>query len=232
MSHFSPVPPEERVYAKNYRQELQHLEAQLVEVSGRVKEFRDHPERSDLQSLLLVNLIVVPLPRGKPRNSIKLTHLWVLTKHIVRAGVEPKRGRRLTFLGSVYAYYRLGGKSKQRGLHGSHDFSILPMGPSEVKEFKPGIDQRYHTNEVEVKASDSGGSKRGQEPRGKVGQDTVIRADPHPDHRHRDDWDPEQGPRHGDLPDHDHQRVWTPGAEHVAEAFEADHAGAHEDPRD
>ena len=52
MSHFSPVPPGEREYAKNYRKELEPFEAQLVEVSGRCKEFRDHPERKDLQSML------------------------------------------------------------------------------------------------------------------------------------------------------------------------------------
>jgi len=53
LSHFSPVPPEKRTYAKNYRKELEPYEAQLVEVSGRCKEFRDHSERKDLQSLLL-----------------------------------------------------------------------------------------------------------------------------------------------------------------------------------
>jgi hypothetical protein len=147
MSHYSPFPPGERVYAKNYRKELQPFEAQLVEVSGRVKEFREHPERSDLQSLLLVNVIVCPLPRGKPRDSIKLPHLWVLTKHITRLGIELRRGRRITFQGSVYAYYRLGGKSKERGLHGNHDFSILPMGNADLETFTPGIDQRYSNNE-------------------------------------------------------------------------------------
>lgn len=132
MSHYSPVPPEDRVYAKNYRKELLPFEARLVEVSGRVKEFRDHPERADLQSLLLVNLTIRPLPRGKPSKAIKLPHLWVLTKHIVRLGIEPKRSRRVTFRGSVYAYFRLGGKSKQRGLHGFHDFSILQIGRAHV----------------------------------------------------------------------------------------------------
>jgi hypothetical protein len=155
VSHFSPVPPESRVYAKNYRKELEHLEAQLVEVSGRVKEFREHPERTDLQSLLLVNLVVTPLPRGKPKRSIKLTHLWVLTKHVRRAGVEPRRNRRIIFTGSVYAYYRLGGKSKERGLHGFHDFSILPMGIAEVETFTPGLSSRYQTtNEIEVNQAD------------------------------------------------------------------------------
>jgi hypothetical protein len=168
MSHYSPVPPEERVYAKNYRKELQHLEAQLVEVSGRVKEFRDHLERADLQSLLLVNLTVHPLPRGKPRHGIKLPHLWVLTKHVSRLGIEPKRGRRITFQGSVYAYYRLGGKSKERGLHGFHDFSILPMGQTELETFTPGLNQRYSNNDVKEETTDGGGGPSSEGKRGEV----------------------------------------------------------------
>lgn len=171
MSHFSPVPPEGRVYAKNYRKELEALEAQLVEVSGRVKEFRDHPERADLQSLLLVNLVVTPLPRGKPKRSIKLTHLWVLAKHVRRAGVEPKRNRRVIFTGSVYSYFRLGGKSKERGLHGSHDFSILPMGLAEVETFSPGLESRYKTtDEIEVKHTDGGAESGDQGTDGDVGE--------------------------------------------------------------
>lgn len=193
MSHYSPVPPEERVYAKNFRKELMPFEAQLVEVSGRVKEFRDHPERGDLQSLLLVNLIVCPLPRGKPKQSIKLPHLWVLTKHIVRLGIEPKRGRRITFQGSVYAYYRLGGKSKQRGLLGSHDFSILPMGQAELETFTPGINQRYSNNELEVNSTDRGGGPTGEGERGSVVQGEVSRSS-HSHRGHRDHWDLEQGP--------------------------------------
>ena len=109
---------------KTTERSLEPYEAQLVEVSGRVKEFRDHSERKDLQSLLLVNVQIRPV--GK-RRLIKLSHLWVLSKHVKRVGVEPKKGRRLKFIGSVYAYFRLGGKSKQRGLLGFHDFSILPM---------------------------------------------------------------------------------------------------------
>jgi len=193
MSHYSPVPPEERVYAKNYRKELLPFEAQLVEVSGRVKEVREHPERADLQSLLLVNLIVHPLPRGKPRHSIKLPHLWVLTKHIVRLGIETKRGRRITFRGSVYAYYRLGGKSKQRGLHGFHDFSILPMGQTELETFTPGIKQRYSNDEVKDDTTDRGGDSGGQRERGEVVPREACRSF-HSHRGHGDDWDPEQGP--------------------------------------
>jgi hypothetical protein len=190
MSHYSSVPPEERVYAKNYRKELLPLEAQLVEVSGRVKEFREHPERADLQSLLLVNLIVHPLPRGKPRHSIKLPHLWVLTKHIVRLGIEPKRGRRITFRGSVYAYYRLGGKSKQRVLHGFHDFSILPMGQAELETFTPGIKQRYSNDEVKDDTTHRGGDSGGQGECGEVVPRETRRSS-HSHRGHGDDWDPE-----------------------------------------
>lgn len=140
MSHFSPVPPGERVYAKNYRKELEPHEAQLVETSGRVKEFREHPERKDLESVLLVNVEIRPVG---VRKLIKLSHLWVLSKHLRRAGINPVKGRRCRFIGSVYSYFRVGGKSKQRGLFGSHDFSILPMESTEVQTFEPGIENRY-----------------------------------------------------------------------------------------
>ena len=155
MSHFSPVPPGEREYAKNYRKELEPFEAQLVEVSGRCKEFRAHPERQDLQSLLLVDLTIKP---HHGRGSIKLSHLWVLTKHVQRAGVEPKIGRRVKFSGPVYAYYRLGGKSKQRGLHGLHDFSILPMESTATATFEPGLTNRY---EIEGSTDDPGSNAEG-----------------------------------------------------------------------
>lgn len=165
MSHFSPVPPEERTYAKNYRKELEPYEAQLVEVSGRVKEFRDHPERCDLQSILLVNVQVRPV--GK-RRLAKLSHLWVLTKHVKRVGIEPKRGRRLKFLGSVYSYFRLGGKSKERGLHGSHDFSILPMEAVAIEQFEPGLTNRYDS-------TDDRGKEKGETRSGPVGKNSSSR---------------------------------------------------------
>jgi hypothetical protein len=154
VSYFSPVPPGDRTYAKNYRKELEPYEAQLVEVSGRVKEFRDHSERKDLQSLLLVNVQIRPV--GK-RRLIKLSHLWVLAKHVKRVGVEPKKGRRLKFIGSVYAYFRLGGKSKQRGLLGHHDFSILPMEAVAIETFEPGINARYENKENGAEPSDEEG---------------------------------------------------------------------------
>ena len=178
MSHFSPVPPEERTYAKNYRKELEPYEAQLVEVSGRCKEFRDHSERKDLQSMLLVNVQIRPV--GK-RRLIKLTHLWVLTKHVKRVGIEPRRGRRLKFIGSVYAYFRLGGKSKQRGLHGSHDFSILPMEAVAIETFEPGIDARY---ENQAESSDGGTTVEEEGGSDQVGE-SPPRGSQHNHRRHR-----------------------------------------------
>ena len=166
MSHFSPVPPGEREYAKNYRKELEPFEAQLVEVSGRCKEFRNHPERQDLQSLLLVDLTVKP---RAGRGSIKLSHLWVLTKHVVRAGVDPKIGKRVKFSGPVYAYYRLGGKSKQRGLHGLHDFSILPMESTATATFEPGLTNRY---ENKASTGDHGTDSEGGS--STVGEGTTV----------------------------------------------------------
>ena len=189
MSHFSPVPPEEREYAKNYRKELKPYEAQLVEVSGRCKEFRDHSERKDLQSMLLVNVQIRPV--GK-RRLVKLTHLWVLTKHVKRVGVEPKRGRRLKFIGSVYAYFRLGGKSKQRGLHGSHDFSILPMEAVDIQTFKPGINARYENPASSSNAGTAIEVKGGSD---SLGEGTPKRSK-HSDNRRRDNRVPKQGSRH------------------------------------
>ena len=165
MSHFSPVPPGEREYAENYRKELEPFEAQLVEVSGRCKEFRDHPERKDLQSLLLINLTIRTFNK---KNLIKLSHLWVLTKHVQRAGVEPKIGRRVKFSGPVYAYYRLGGKSKQRGLHGLHDFSILPMESTATETFEPGLTNRYEKTSARDDGTDS---ERGS---GQVGEGAPV----------------------------------------------------------
>ena len=124
MSHKTPVPPDERVYSPDYRDVLESLEDRLVEVTGRVKEFRSHPKKKHLETVLLTNLVVTPLPLGE---SLPLTHLWFLTRHLKRLGVPLERNTRIRFIGSVYAYHRLGGKSRSRGLKGTHDFSILPV---------------------------------------------------------------------------------------------------------
>lgn len=125
MSHRTSVPVEERTYSPDYRVELEPLEDQIVEVTGRIKEFRQHPRKKHLETVLLVNLIVTPLPLGE---SLPLTHLWFLTRHLKRLGIPLEQNTRISFTGTVYAYHRLGGKSKTRGLKGTHDFSILPVG--------------------------------------------------------------------------------------------------------
>ena len=119
------MPAEERIYSPDYRGILEPFEDQLVEVTGRIKEFRFHPKKKHLETVLLVNLIVTPLPLGE---SMPLSHLWFLTRHLRRLDVPLGQNTRISFTGSVYAYHRLGGKSKTRGLKGTHDFSILPVG--------------------------------------------------------------------------------------------------------
>ena len=225
MSHFSPVPPDEREYAKNYRKELAPFEAELVEVSGRCKEFRDHPERKDLQSTLLVNVQVRPV--GK-RRLIKLTHLWVLTKHVKRAGVEPKRGRRLKFIGSVYAYFRLGGNSKQRGLLGSHDFSILPMEVVAIETFKPGIDARYENKDS---SSDRGATVKEEGGGDQMGEGTPKRSR-HSNRRHRDDGTSVKGPRDKDRKSLDDQHKGTGRPRRSRKSRKTDSPGGPKDSRD
>lgn len=95
-----------------------------MECSGRVKEFRPHSFRKDLESLCLVNIIVTPIPVGE---SIYIDHLWALKKQFKKAGRVPERGERVHFVGQVYSYRRLGGKSLDRGLYGLEDFGILPL---------------------------------------------------------------------------------------------------------
>lgn len=119
------MPDEDRVYSPNFRECLQPFEDRLVEVSGRVKEFRTHPRKKHLETVLLVNLIVTPIPLGE---SFSISHLWFLTRHFRRLDIPLDQNIRIQFIGSVYAYHRLGGKSKSRGLKGTHDFSILPLG--------------------------------------------------------------------------------------------------------
>ena len=59
------------------RDDLRLLEGTQVECSGRLKEFRRHEKRRDLDTILLVNLIVTPLPIGE---SILVNHLWFLSR--------------------------------------------------------------------------------------------------------------------------------------------------------
>jgi hypothetical protein len=105
------------------RADLQFLNGAEVECSGRVKEFRPHPKRKDLESVLLVNLIVTPVPLGE---SICIEHLWFLKRQFTKLNYVPVYNQRIKFMGKVYSYTRLGGKSIDRGLFGSTDFGILP----------------------------------------------------------------------------------------------------------
>lgn len=107
------------------REDLRLLEGTILEVSGRVKEFRKHERRRDLDSVLLVNLICTPVPIGE---SLALSHLWFLKRQFMKIGSLPSHNERLKFFGEVYSYKRLGGKSIDRGLYGSEDFGIKPLG--------------------------------------------------------------------------------------------------------
>jgi hypothetical protein len=106
------------------RDDLRLLQGTEVAVSGRVKEYRRHDKRRDLDTLLLVNLIVTPLPIGE---SLFLSHLWFLRRQFKKIGLTPEQGQRVQFIGEVYSYRRLGGKSVDRGLFGTEDYGIKPI---------------------------------------------------------------------------------------------------------
>jgi len=99
-------------------------EDQMIEVKARLKEYRDHPTREDLRSAVFVPAILKPFDGSC---EIHLHHLWVLQRHLTSAGCTLHKGRWTNFLGSVYSYRRLGGKSDERGLKGTWDFGILPV---------------------------------------------------------------------------------------------------------
>lgn len=106
------------------RDDLRLIQGAEVSVSGRLKEYRKHERRRDLDTLLLVNLIVTPLPIGE---SIFLSHLWFLRRQFKKIGRVPEQGERIQFVGEVYSYRRLGGKSIDRGLFNTTDFGIKPL---------------------------------------------------------------------------------------------------------
>ena len=106
------------------RDDLRLLEGTQVECSGRVKEFRRHEKRRDLDTILLVNLIVTPLPIGE---SILVNHLWFLRRQFKKIGRVPEQNERIKFFGEIYCYTRLGGKSIDRDLFGSTDYGIKPL---------------------------------------------------------------------------------------------------------
>lgn len=106
------------------REDLRLLEGTEVVVSGRVKEFRKHERRRDLDTLLLVNLIVTPTPLGE---SCFVGHMWFLRRQFKKIGVIPEQGERVRFLGEVYSYRRLGGKSVDRGIFNTTDYGVKPV---------------------------------------------------------------------------------------------------------
>ena len=110
------------------RDDLRLLSGTLVEVSGRVKEFRNHERRRDLDTILLVNLIVTPAPVGE---SLFLSHLWFLRRQFKKIGRVPEQNERIKFLGEVYPYRRLGGKSIDRGLFNTTDYGLKPIAYDE-----------------------------------------------------------------------------------------------------
>jgi hypothetical protein len=106
------------------RDDLRLLEGTKVIVSGRVKEFRRHERRRDLDTILLVNLIITPLPIGE---SIAVSHLWFLRRQFKKLGRIPEQSERIRFKGEVYSYRRLGGKSIDRGIFNSTDYGVKPL---------------------------------------------------------------------------------------------------------
>ena len=107
------------------RDDLRLLEGTLVEVSGRVKEYRRHEKRRDLDTVLLVNLIVTPTPLGE---SCFVGHMWFLRRQFKKIGRVPGQGERIRFFGLVYSYRRLGGKSIDRGIFNTTDYGVKPIG--------------------------------------------------------------------------------------------------------
>jgi hypothetical protein len=106
------------------RDDLRLLEGTPVLVSGRVKEFRKHERRKDLDTILLVNLIITPQPIGE---SISVSHLWFLRRQFKKLGKIPGQSERIRFEGEVYSYRRLGGKSIDRGLFNTTDYGVKPL---------------------------------------------------------------------------------------------------------
>ena len=110
------------------RDDLRLLEGTEVEVSGRVKEFRRHEKRRDLDTLLLTALIVTPIPLGE---SVFIEHLWLLQRQLKKINLQPEQGKRVKFIGIVYSYRRLGGKSIDRGIFNTKDYGVKPLRHNE-----------------------------------------------------------------------------------------------------
>ncbi|MDX1373532.1 MAG: hypothetical protein R3321_13745 [Nitrososphaeraceae archaeon] len=119
----STIKREYRVYADNYRWYLEPYEDQVIEVSSIIEKIKKHQTRKDLTNVLLVDLDLKPLND----DSFPASHIWILKKQLEHVGINVKIGERVSFFGTVYPYYRLGGRSKERDLYKYHDFGILPV---------------------------------------------------------------------------------------------------------
>lgn len=117
------------------REDLRLLEKTKVMVSGRVKEFRKHGRRKDLDTILLVNLIITPIPIGE---SISVEHLWFLRRQFKKLGRIPEQGERVRFIGEIYSYRRLGGKSVDRGLFNTTDYGVKPLEYAD-QDYQPNL---------------------------------------------------------------------------------------------
>lgn len=109
------------------RNDLKFLVGTEVSVSGRVKEFRKHEKRRDLDTILLVNLIITPTHIGE---SSFIEHLWFLKRQFKKIELSFEHNERIRFLGTIYSYKRLSGKSIDRGLFNSTDYGIKPLSVS------------------------------------------------------------------------------------------------------
>jgi hypothetical protein len=107
-----------------HRDDLRLLVGTPVDVSGRVKEFRRHEKRRDLDTVLLTNLIITPTPIGE---SSFIGHMWFLRRQFKKIGLVPEQGGRIKFLGVVVSYRRLGGKSIDRNLFNTTDYGVKPL---------------------------------------------------------------------------------------------------------
>jgi hypothetical protein len=59
--------------------------------------------------------------------SVFVGHMWFLRRQFKKIGRIPEQGERIKFLGEVYSYRRLGGKSVDRNLFNSTDFGVKPL---------------------------------------------------------------------------------------------------------
>lgn len=107
------------------RNTLSHLEGEIVSVKGRIVEYRHHPTRKDLKTVLLRSLEVKSL--GSSGSNLLLDHLWFLDRHLRGIGIKPRINSKIMFIGSVYSYTRLSNSSRDNGKYSSVDYAVLPV---------------------------------------------------------------------------------------------------------